>query len=496
MQNKDTHPSSTISIWLDGSIIHMAAKEAADIYNFPFETACFTSMIVASHAVGGAFCVTSPTGKSLPVPLYGIAEQPSNAGKTSLVEEYYSGYAERASILNKEIEKEAKEVKRSIDDKVKSGMDVPDNEMKLLEGLSKIPIGVSDPTPEGLESSLVAHGGFFIAYSTEQGLSKTLLGGLYSEGNKKDDLILKAYNGEYHNVVRANRDRITFCGRPYGGVFELSQEGTISRIMESAGSTGISERFLMMREGDLLGHRTYFNGTHEEIHAILMGDMMPTPDMLKVARPKKRTALDQYYNQMAAMADARKDNESPDMLGLTKLKFSDDAWTLIMAGKQLIENSIRNAETRNSYLASMQGKIDLQIMKLSATLHVMDWDIKTHGKVGIIIGIETARKAFQVIQELFRGVISIAEQGELYGDNAEDMAVLEWLPSLSGGSTKAKSMEQIKKALTRKKDSPFRFYTLKGESSKKVEEAVLRLVASGKVLEDKRFTKPKYAAIE
>ncbi|QYW02828.1 protein of unknown function DUF3987 [Vibrio phage BUCT006] len=496
MQTKDTKPSSTISIMLEGSLIHMAAKEVSDIYNFPLETACFTSMIVASHAVGSAFCVTSPLGKSLPVPLYGIAEQPSNAGKTSIVEEFYSGYAERAMIINKEIEKEVKDVKSSIDDKVKMGIDVPEFEQKKLDGLAKLPIGVSDPTPEGLESSLVAHGGFFIAYSTEQGLSKTLLGGLYSEGNKKDDLILKAYNGEYHNVVRANRDRITFCGRPYGGVLELSQEGTIARIMESAGSTGISERFLMMREGDLLGHRKYINLTDEQMHGILMGDIKPSGEMLNIAKPKKRTALDQYYNQMAALADCRRTNESPDMFGLQKLKFSPEAWVVVMTGKQYIENSIRNAETRNSYLASMQGKIDLQIMKLAATLHVMDWDIRTHGQVGLEINADTARKAYWVITELFRGVISIAEQGELYGDNAEEAAVLEWLPSISGGSSKLKSMDQIKKALTRKKDSPFRFYTLKGEGAKKVEEAVVRLVAAGKVLEDKRFTKPKYASIE
>ena len=423
---KDTKPSSTISQWLSDSIIGMAAKDASEEYFFPLQTATFTSLVVASHAVGCAYSVKSPSKPALPIPLYGIAEQPSNAGKTGITEEFYYGYARRSTQLNQEIKKEREEVKKSINEKMKSGMDINENESKYLESLLDIPIGVSDPTPEGLESSLVHSGGFFIAYSTEQGLSKTLLGGMYSEGNKKDDLILKGYNGEYHSVVRANKERVTFSGRPYGGVFELSQEGTIARIMESAGTTGISERFLMMLEGDLIGYRQYLD-EGVDLAGIITGSVKISSSELKRVKPKNRSALKQYQKQMSKFPDIRKNNKIARVEDLIELEFEDDAWVTVLAAKQIMENSIRKDKIRNSFLASMRGKIDLQIMKVAATIHCMDWDIETHGQIGRKINADTVRTAFCIVDGLFDGIKKIADSNNLYGDNSEDSFVLDYI---------------------------------------------------------------------
>lgn len=484
---KDTSPSSTISLWLDSSIIGMAAKDASEEYFFPKETATFAALIIASHAVGSAYCVAAPNKPALPIPLYGIAEQPSNAGKTAITESFYSGYADRAIKLNKEIRDERESLKKEVAAEMKSGNLHP-NKMEQLEFLVEIPIGVSDPTPEGLESSLVNSGGFFIAYSTEQGLSKTLLGGMYSDGNKKDDLILKGFNGEYHSVVRANRDRITFSGRPYGGVFELSQEGTIARIMEGAGTTGISERFLMMLEGDLIGYRQYLDSS-VDVGAILVGDVKPTSEMISKVKPKKRQALNQYYVQIGKFADIRKGNPSPDMHGLRKLEFEPDAWVYILAAKQIMENTIRGEKVRNSFLASMRGKIDLQIMKIAATIHCMDWDIQTHGQIGHKINIDTVKTAYNVVDSLFYGIKKIADSNELYGDASEDSFVLDYIQS----SRTPLSLDKICHNLKRRTNSPFRFYQKRGEAGLKIKESVARLVADGRVCE-RKGANPVYSA--
>lgn len=485
---RDTAPSSTISTFLKDSIIGMAGKDLSEEHKFPLQTACFTAMIIASHCVGAAYSVSSPSGRILPVPLFGISEQPSNAGKTSVVEDCYAGFAENAINLNRVIATRRDAIKQEIETKKKSGISVSQNELDKLRSMAEIPIGISDPTPEGLESSLVRTGGFFIAYSTEQGLSKTLLGGMYSDGKTKDDLILKAFNAEFHAVERAS-DRITFKGRPYGGVFELSQEGTINRIMSSAGVSGISERFLMLREGDLLGTRRYVNDLID-INGVLTGIISPTADMIKAHKPVERTALKQYQKQCAYMATKRFENANADVNGLTRLHFDPEAWVVLMAGKQFLEDDIGKQRVRNSYLASMKGKVDLQIMKLAATIHCMDCDIETHKNIPLNIGIETVRTAFWTIYELFEGVSKIADSNAMYGDSAEEDFIMNYLQSQS----RPIDMKKICHNIKRQKDSPFRFYTERGAAKIKIEDTIKRLVDEGKVFERKNTQPYLYSA--
>lgn len=490
MSINDTNPSSTLSTHLDDSIIGMAAAELSEFHQFPKQTAILSALTIASHAVGSAFSVGVPNRQAMPVPLFAISEQPSNSAKTGLVEDLYSGYTDKALELNIEIAKEISATKKSIAEKTKSGSDIGlEIEQENLDKLSFIPIGVSDTTPEGLETSLVDTDGFFIAYSTEQGLSKTLLGGLYSEGNKKDDLLLKGFNGEAHSVARANKEVKRFSGRPYGGMFELSQQGTVARIMQSAGSTGISERFLILVENDLLGSRNYLNATEEDINKMLMGDMKPSRKMMDASRFHKRPAFLQYKTQMSKFPMIRKSLSDRTVYGLNRLEIKGDAHVLLLAAKQKIEYWIKDQKYRNEYLASMMGKIDLQMMKVAATIHCMDWDIDTHGQIGLEISEKTVRKAFWVVFELFRGVQNIATGQSLYGDDVEDAFIVEYLSSQRQPIT----LDKICQNVVRQKETPFRFYKKHGEARARVRDAIDRLDAAGKIFK-RSGAVPAYSA--
>lgn len=483
---KDTRPSATISTFLKDTIIGMAADELATKHKFPRQTANFSALIIASHIVGSCYSVKIHGHQPLPIPLYGVSEQPSNSSKTSVVEELYSGYIKEAIKINREVQYEREKIKSSMISKQKNGVTIGlDVEQEKLNSLRKIPLGFSDPTPEALESSLIESDGFYIAYSTEQGLSKTLLGGFYSDREKKDDLILKGFNGEYHASARTSR--ASFAGRPYGGVFELSQEGTIARIMSSAGTTGTAERFLMIIEDNLIGSRRYLP-ENADLKEILVNGKVDKNLLSKIEKTKT-TACEQFKMQSAEFARIRSNLSNVDIDSLPYFYFTDEAMVALLAAKQVMENQTANESIRNSFLASMRGKIDLQIMKVSATIHAMDWHIETHGEISREIGIDTVIMAYNIVDSLFHGIKNVADGNNIYGENAEDIYVLDYIQS----NRMPISISKICHNISRKKDSPFRFYTERGEARNMIKKSVDRLVESGQVMM-RKGTNPVYSA--
>ena len=230
---KNTNPSAMISPFLSDHLIGKCANELADEIQFPHETANLAALVAASHAVGSCYSVCYPNGEFQPIPLYSIAEQPSGTSKSRLVNSLYVGYIEEGAKLNKEIQRDRDQIKKSISQKLKQGIDVPENEQAMMEKLRDIPRGTTDATPQSLEKVMDRYSGFFMVYGTEQNLTRTLLGGLYSDGVTVDGIINSAFNGEYSSSERASSDRVTFQGRPYGGIFCLSQEGAIQTILDS-----------------------------------------------------------------------------------------------------------------------------------------------------------------------------------------------------------------------------------------------------------------------
>lgn len=79
-------------------------------------------------------------------------------------------------------------------------------------------------------------------------------------------------------------------------------------------------------------------------------------------------------------------------------------------------------------------------------------------------------------------------------ERSERDAVLEFLSIPCYGGSLGKTSYQIKKALTRKKGSPFRIYTNHGQAPAMIDKAIKSLLISGEItcsghLSNKRYTK-------
>lgn len=488
---KDTNPSAVISPYLCEHLIGMAAKEkavTATTTPFPLETACLASLSAASHAVGSVYTVCYPDGEPLPVPLYAIAEQPSGTGKSKIMNDFYRGYLETGAKINKDIIVERESLKKEILSEQKQGNNVHANKLALLESMVEIPRLTTDATPQSIEKVMDRYKGYFLVAGTEQNLTKTLLGGLYSEGQRVDGIINSAFNGEFSGTERASVDRVTFQGRPFGGIFCLSQEGTIQTVLDSAGSSGLAERFLMIREDDLLGERDRFKDlSDKDLMDIVTGSKKPPKQMIKAVKEQPPTpAYDQYKRRMSELAVERKDLQGYELHDLKRLHFKPEAWAMVEAAKSIFERSIAKQRIRNSFIASMSSKIDILVMKVSATIHAMDNE--QYQELGDI-DCKAVASAFATVSALFHGVTKISKENKLYGDDVEDEFVLEYIQS----QRNPVSLEKILQNVPRKKDHPFKFYQKRGEAREKIKLSLTRLLGDGRVCE-RKGANPVYSA--
>lgn len=488
---KDTNPSAVISPFLMPHIIGKCAKEKAMTATstpFPLETACLAALVAASHAVGSVYTVCYPDGEPLPIPLYAIAEQPSGTGKSKIMNDFYRGYLEMGSKLNKEIILDRESLRKEILADQKQGNPVHPNKQAAFDCLIEIPRLTTDATPQSLEKVMDRYRGYFLVAGTEQNLTKTLLGGLYSDGQRVDGIINSAFNGEFSSTERASADRVTFQGRPFGGIFCLSQEGTIQTVLDSAGSSGLAERFLMIREDDLLGERDKFKDLSDnDLNMIVTGQKAPPKSMIeKVKEAPKTPNYDKYRSRMERLAVERSKLKGYELHELNRLKFTAESWAMIEAAKSIFERQIAGQRIRNSFIASMGSKIDILVMKCAATIQAMDTD--SHKQVGFI-SCNSVFAAFSTVNSLFDGVAKISVENKLYGDDVEDEFVLDYVQNQRTPA----SLEKILQNIPRKKGNPFKFYQKRGEAREKIKESMRRLVNAGQVIE-RRGVNPTYTA--
>ncbi|AUR94690.1 protein of unknown function DUF3987 [Vibrio phage 1.197.A._10N.286.54.F2] len=470
--------SAVITPFLDDTICGMAAKELAEKIQFPPNTAAVCALAAASHAVGAVYSVGYPDGRQLPIPLYAVAEQPSGTSKTRIVTDLYDGYMQQAIIINDKVRKDREVMKRSIADQIKKGIEPNENEQQMFDALVEVPTGTSDATPQGLEKPMARNGGYFLVYGTEQNLTKTLLGGLFSDGQVSDGVINSGFNAEMFSSERASSERVTFSGHPFGGILCVSQGGTIQTILESAGGSGLAERFWMIREDDMLGKRSKFKCDDRKLIEIMTGGCKPTSEMTKQSSKKhKMTAYNQYSSAMGRMAKERHNLGAVKFDGLHKLRFSPEAWGIIEAAKEFYERSIGKQEVRNSFISSLNSKIDVHVMKTAATIHVTN--CAEYQTIPSEITPDCVISALAVVQALFSGVEDISAGNKLYGDEAEDQCVYDYVEQQKRPVNAAKIKQEISRS--KKKDSPFQFYTKHGEKPKKIEAALERMVKCGKI---------------
>ena len=442
---KPIKPESTayINRFLEETIIGKAAKQVATKMEFPEETATLIALSMASFSAGIGYRVLYEDGEPLPIPLYALAEQPSGVGKSGIFNKLGKGLRSAIEIENARRVAVRSEILKSQEEN--GGLN--DYEEQELKDNHKILQPITNTTPEALDKALANQGGWFLVSSSEQGLLNTLVGGMYNDGKKSFDLLLKGFGAEEHNELRVTRE--AYDGLPHGGVCCVSQSGTLLTVLENSGSTGLVERFLMIIEKQLRGHRTFANRNSPS-------------DQMAIFNDKCQEIANRGFSK----------HKSLEFHNLTDLKINKAGWDEIYKQRVLVEPLLAEDGKYNAEIFSaLWSKMDIQIMKIAATVHLMsaaanDMTIK---KDSVLV-------AICITKEILKGVVAICEKKGIVGKTTELSEAEDYMAQFSM-QLKAKTERQILDALRRRKV----FMQYGDQARAQAKQALNQLIESGLV---------------
>ncbi|MFB2643134.1 DUF3987 domain-containing protein [Shewanella bicestrii] len=354
--------------------------EVARFYQFPVNTAILSVMGILSGYAGLKYCVQYPNEQRLPIGLYVVGEQPPAAAKSSVLRTAATPCLKAIKGVNESRRDAATD----------------DEPAKILRILG------SNATPEALETDYAKQNdGYFSLFSAEQGLSDVLLG-LTSDRKADNDLLLKGFNGEWHSASRVTRQG--YQGFVHGAVTLLAQSGSIDTILAKSNGTGIAERFLMLSEPTLLGQRQFGTSKPSAINGKLRED---------------------YAKAVNDIADwLLQTNHYPALDNLVSLEIEPKGWEAIANKQQEIEPLLADgALYSHGILRGIFGKIDIQIMKLAATLHIAE-RLMMGQEVGGFIPYSIVIVAINMAEALAANVRQILEEKGMIGKSAECEAIL------------------------------------------------------------------------
>ncbi len=386
-------------------------------------------------------------GDSLPIGLYVVAEQPSGTAKSRCLKTFQQPFY----VAEKRV-KRAAEVELS---KLLSleKQDLGDSQAAKITDLQRIlktTLFTTNATPEALEQSLAHTGGYFSAVSSEQGLFNTLLGSCY--GNDKtsnNDLLLNGFDGGYVSSLRVTRSG--YIGAVAGGAVMFAQQGGIETMLKSSNGTGLAESFLFLAEKHNLGKR-HFSQSH-----LMDYELIKTYNAL--CEPLMTSVI-----------------ESPRELDdLSSLVICPQGWQLIAQFRARIEPFLADGG-RYAHIAlrGAASKIDMQIMKLAAILHLLD----NFERNSMTIAVKHVEAAIAIAHAMMEANLKICTDKGIVGVKAEYMAIL----SLFENGNKPRTEREVIKVKV--KSVPFKDFTgnksdlIRATLHDMVKDGVLRLTYS------------------
>lgn len=361
---------------------------------FPINTTFMHSLGVVAAAMAKSFSYKF-RGSEKPCNLYVVSSQPPSSGKSGvndfLTRPMLTAYMDlnkknkvRRAILEskiKDLKKILKDASNEIEiDKVSSDLD---SSMEELDNTPIYQVGITNTTPEALEDICFKQGNFWNLVSDEAGSINTLLGQVYSDKPANADIVLQSWDGDWMKSARISRD--TGMGYVRGSLAVIAQDETIRTILEAGTrGNGVSERFLLYREPDMMGYRD-----HTEIY------------------DADRRVMADYANLINKLVYSDQ----------TILKFSDDAIQVIIDEKIRLEPDLKEGgRYSNNMFRGYVGKMEKQVMKLSCVLHVMT----TWGKsTPLVIEADTVKRAAFTFRQLVKVYEKAADSQGYIGDNSE-----------------------------------------------------------------------------
>jgi hypothetical protein len=425
----------------DSHIFKRLSIATAHAIQLPVSTVFLTGIGVFSSIACRRYVVIYEHGGDVPIGHYVIAEQPSGTGKSwelkTFQKPFFKAHKLRVDSYKRELER-----LKSI---VESDGCTPDDcqALKELKANPPMPLFSTNPSPEALEQSLNFTRGFFSAISSEQGMINTLLGLSYGDGKRanNNDLLLNGYDGGHINSQRIGRDG--YCGQVIGALVSFAQNGSIEKMLDASNGTGLAERCLFAAEPHFLGKRDKFRST------AIDGQL-----------------LAEYGDIATELANLMYRNINNDLSALT----------ISTAGHRMITEYLVDIEPHlldggkysHSFMRGAASKLNIQIMKLAANLHLSNGDFFENE-----IPDKLVNSAIAIINDIFSASVQIAHKKGVMGEKAEFEAVINYLTS------KVKTEREIINSLNR--TLPFKNYS--GNKSKAIKKTIQNLVFQGVISE-------------
>lgn len=375
----DSHPLKSLSLAM-----------ATAMY-LPSNTVFLMGLAVFSSIACRRYVVNYQYGGDLPIGLYAVAEQPSGTGKswclTTFQKAFFRVHHAKIEVYKAKLNNLRAIPKDELTD---------DDKLTLKELLANPipPLFTTNATPEALEQYINSTNGFFSAVSSEQGLFNSLLGLSYGDNKKanNNDLVLNGYDGGYMNSLRVGREG--YDGGVIGAIALFAQEGSIEKVIEASGGTGLSERFLMLAEPHNLGKRDRTRSTAID-----------------------KNLLNSYNTVAERLAESALTHVHDD---LSALNISNNGHRLISQYLNSIEPHLANGgKFSHAFLRGAAGKLNIQVMKIAANLHLLDG-----GMFEPNIDDQHVKAAIGIAHELFEANIGLCYDKGIMGTKAEFTAIL------------------------------------------------------------------------
>ena len=429
----------------DNHVLKSLSLQTAAETHLPVNTVFLAGLSVFSSMAARKYVVNYQNGEPLPIGIYSVLEQPSGTGKSWCLGIFQKPFY----AIQKRLLKEATEAINNL-----NGAE-EEEKTQLNEKISHLNKGlfVTNSTPEALEKSLIDTEGFFSAISSEQGLFNSLLGNCYKpEGSSNNnDVMLNGFDGGHVNSIRVGRPG--FNGHVVGGVCCFAQAGSIENVLKASNGTGVSERFLMLAEPHSLGKRDHTQK--------IVNDQW--------------TAIN--YAKACDIVSSVIDNPIT-MDNLNQLSISDAGFLKINQYRNRIEPYlVDGGRYSHASLRGAASKINMQIMKIAANLHLMD-----KGDYTSSIDEKHIDSAIHIANELLEANLKLCQDKGILGVKAEFTAVINYLTSKSGIKSERDIINSLRNTQPFKDFSGDKSGLIRKTLNEMVEQKLLKkLVDAGKM---------------
>lgn len=410
------------------SILARMAKEASRVIQFPGNTAylhgigCFSSATVINFEVEYNY-------KFIPTGMYTLGAQPSGSGKSSVhsffidpIHHALVGRNRLLAMIHKKIDAEVDATNKKADAKdvgtamLKQLSEVLGN---LANDKLKQPMVNSakkNTTPQAAEEVAAKQGGVINVCSDEQEALDTYLGLSYGDGKTSPDngVFIAAFGGDLMGTARVSREGIAI---PVRGAFAVIAQNAAIDTMIKAGASGrgVSERCLVIKEPNNIGHRVY-------------------------GRDMSRFDVD-------LMADYQRlcDNVVKGEYPL-RLTFSDECKDMIVELKNMVEPQCRAGNKYgDEQIKGFASKIEQHIAKLAANFHIAEqWDPRLTHRPSFEIQQQNLTKAMLVCMDLLDSYRALIESASTMSASSVVVEIIGHMKNYALKGVKAFPIEKMR----------------------------------------------------